>query len=261
MRRDGTSNALPSMNVAGDATMELLMRIVFALLFLVAAALPARAQGLVQVILEGEVETTGGARIEADVTFVSTQDGRPHTFSMALLLGARTSAVDVAGLLAQRLDQAGARVIWTGSTAPMRGPASLFVQDVTAIGLRLGRGLNASVTLCEDRPLMVKLSPGEESTRGATLLVAAQTYEPQVRKPGRFSYDLEFQDKSDGADAASKMVKSAIDKGWFSELEGQYGWRPGAMREGAAITSLSLHLRSNADWRIDVTLLPRATQR
>jgi hypothetical protein len=237
------------------------MRILLALLVVAAGSLSARAQGLVQVIFDGEVDTTGGARIEAEVTFMNSSLGRTTTMSLNVVLGERTSAVDLAGLVSRRLEQAGARVIFTGSTAPARGPTSVFVDDVTSIGLRLGRGLSASITLCEDRPSSLRLSPGLESKRGATLMVAAQTYEAQARMPGRFNYDLTFEDKTDAADAASKLVKTAIDKGWFSEIEGHDVWRPGATTEGASVTGFSAHLRSTADWRIDLTLAPRSSQR
>jgi hypothetical protein len=237
------------------------MRILLALLFVAAGSLSARAQGLVQIIFEGEVDTTGGARIEADVTFQNPTTEPAVTVSIAVVLGERTSAIDLAGLVSRRLEQAGARVNWTGSTAPARGPTCLFVENVTSVGLRLGRGLNASVTLCEDRPQSLRLSPGLESRRGATLLVAAQTWEAQSRVPGRLAWDMAFEDKTDAADAASRMVKTAIDKGWFSEIEGHDAWRPGAMTEGAAVTGFSAHLRSNADWRIDVKLAPRTAQR
>ncbi len=237
------------------------MRILLALLVVAALSLSARAQGLVQIILDGEIDPAGGARVEVDVTFRTPLAERATTMSLGVLLGERTTAVDVAALVSRRLEQAGARVIFTGSTAPGRGPASVFVEDVTSIGLRLGRGLSASITLCEDRPASLRLSPGLESKSGATLLVSAQTYEAQARLPGRLSYDIAFEDKADAADAASKLVKTALDKGWFSEVEAHEVWRPGATTEGASIVGFSVHLRSNADWRIDVTLAQRSGQR
>ncbi len=237
------------------------MRIPLFVLALVACSLSTRAQGLVQLAFEGEIEPTGGARVESDITFVDRSTGRPQTVSLALLLGERTSAVDFAGLLARRLEQAGAHVIFSGSTAPTRGPANLFVEDVTSVGLRLGRGLNAAITLCEDRPGSIKLAPGLEAPLGASLFVLAQTMEAHSHQPGRLTLDMKLADRADSTDVGTQMVKTSIDKGWFSELDGHETWRPGPTTDNGNVTSCSLNLRSNADWRIDVTLAPRMTQR
>ena len=237
------------------------MRIPLLALVIVACSLSAPAQGLVQIGFEGEIEPTGGARVESEIRFVDRGTGRQQTLSLALLLGERTSAVDFAGLLARRLEQAGARVVFTGSTAPTRGPANLFVEDVTAVGLQLGHGLNAAITLCEDRPGSIKLTPSIESPLGASLTVVAQTLEPHAHQPGKLALDMKIDERADATDAGTQMVKLAIDKGWFSELEGHETWRPGPTTDGGNVTSCSLNLRSNTDWRIDVTLAPRNSQR
>jgi hypothetical protein len=237
------------------------MRIPLLALALVVGSLGSRAQGLVQLAFEGTVDATGGARIESDVTFVDAQTGRPQRLSLALLLGEQTSAVDFAGLLARRLQQAGARVIFTGATAPMRGPAMLFIEDVTSVGLRLGHGLSAAVTLCEDRPASIKLTPSQENPSGASLSVVAQTMEAHSHQPGHFALDMKLADRADATDAGTQMVKTAIDDGWSSELDGHETWRPGSSTENGDVTSCSLQLRSNTDWRIDVTLAPHVTQR
>jgi hypothetical protein len=237
------------------------MRMPLLALALVACSLCSRAQGLVQLAFEGEIDATGGARIESDIVFVDAHTGHAQKLSLALLLGERTSAVDFAGLLARRLEQAGARVIFTGSTAPMRGPVSLFVEDVASVGLRLGHGLNASITLCDDRPGSIRLTPSVESPLGATLMVVAQTMEAHAQQPGRMTLDMKLEDRADATDAGSQMVKVAIDKGWASELDGHVTWRPGQTTDNGDVTSCSLQLRSSTDWRIDVTLAPHVTQR
>jgi hypothetical protein len=237
------------------------MRMLLLALALVAGSLSSRAQGLVQLVLEGEIEPTGGARIESDIVFVDARTSRPQKMSLSLLLGERTSAVDFAGLLARRLEQAGARVVFTGATAPMKGPTSLFVDDVLSVGLRLGHGLSATVTLCDDRPTSIKLTPSAETQTGASLLVVAQTMEAHSGQPGRIALDMKLDERADASDVGSQMVKAAIDKGWASELDGHVTWRPGPMTDTGDITACSLQLRSSTDWRIDVSLTPRPTPR
>jgi hypothetical protein len=237
------------------------MRLFLLVLLLVATSLCSRAQGLVQIVFEGEIDAAGGARVESDIVIGDAGASRPQKMSLALLLGERTSAVDFAGLLARRLEQAGAHVIFTGATGPMKGPTCLFVENVLAIGLRLGHGLNATITLCDDRPSSIKLTPSIESPLGAGLTVVAQTMEAHSQQPGHFTLDVRLDDRADASDVGPQIVKAAIDKGWPSELDQHVTWRPGATTDNGDITSCSIQLRSTTDWRIDISLAPHATPR
>ncbi|MBI5363385.1 MAG: hypothetical protein HZA53_09405, partial [Planctomycetes bacterium] len=74
-----------------------------ALVFVLAPA--ARAQGLVQIVLEGEIVEEGGARIELDLRYESRIDGalREGRSELGLHLANHTSAADVALLLQREL--------------------------------------------------------------------------------------------------------------------------------------------------------------
>lgn len=238
------------------------MRAFLTVLFVLASALSAHAQGLVQLTLDGAVDTTGGGRIEIEVRFADPQNSlEPRTLSLDLLLAEKTGAIDVAGLLAQRLERAGARVVFTGANAPMRGPTNLFVEDVYSVGLRLGHGLIGSITLCEDAPQSVRISPGVESKLAGTLSVTAQTTNLHTKERGHVTFDVALLEKATLADTNSRVLMAAIAAGWRSESKSNEWWMPGANTDKATVTHCSFDLRSNADWRIDVVLTPRTAVR
>ncbi|MBL8856880.1 MAG: hypothetical protein JNL28_00020 [Planctomycetes bacterium] len=221
-----------------------------------------RAQGLVQISLSGAIDTPGGGNVEIEVSYLNRNDNdAPVTATIALVLGESTSAFDVALLVARRLESHNLRVTTSGPSTPMRGPVNLFVEGVVAVGLRLGQGLNASVTLCEDRPLSIKLTPGRESKKGASISVVAHTWLERTKEVGRVTVRETFPEKSEPTDVAARLVRAAIGVGWTSELTGHYTWLPGAMTETERVTACSIELRSNADWRLDVVLAPRTAPR
>lgn len=229
----------------------------FALL-LFAFGSTVRAQGLVQLSLQGEVTTPGGGRVEIEIaTFNPNAPSTPVVTRLNVLLGESTSAADLAVLLTKRLEGNFARVTSLGSNAPKLGPVNLFVEGVWSVGLRLGAGLSGNVTLCEDRPMSVKLTPGAEGRAGAKLRVVALTRLEHTQENGRFEVNAEFKDGSELTEVGTQVVRAAIGKGWPSELKGHDTWWPAPMTETSRILSCSFELKSSADWRIDVTLVPR----
>jgi hypothetical protein len=236
------------------------MRHSFRPLALVALAFvsPLRAQGLVEISLSGTVDTAGGGRIEIEIaTFNPTSPNVPVATKLNLLLGEGTTAADLGLLLSRRLEEKLVRVTSLGSNAPQRGPVNLFVENALSVGLRLGNGLSGTVTLCEDRPLSVKVSPGAESKLGATLKVVALTHQEHTGDNGRFVVSQDFQDRSELTDVGTKLVRAAISMGWPSELKNHDTWWPAPNTETERITSCSFEIRSNGDWRLDVALVPR----
>jgi hypothetical protein len=219
---------------------------------------PLRAQGLVQISLAGAIATPGGARVEIDIaSYNANSPGTPVETKLNLLLGEGTSAADLGLLLARRLEEKQVRVTSLGANAPALGPVNLFLENTIRVGLRLGNGLRGTVTLCENRPLSVKVSPGTESQLGATFKAVAMTHQEHTGDDGRFVLDLNFADKSAITDVGMRLVRSAISQGWPSELKGHDTWWPAPMTETQRIVSCSFEIRSNADWRLDVALAPR----
>lgn len=217
-----------------------------------------QAQGLVQLSLSGAVETAGGGRIEIEIaTFDPNAPAKPLVTAIHVLLGEHTTAADLALLLTKRLEANFARVTTLGTNAPARGPVNLFVEGVVTVGMRLGNGLSGSITLCEDRAMSVKVSPGLESKLGGVFRVVAHTREEHTGQNGRFQVDVNFADKSEIGDVAMRVVRSAIGMGWPGELKGHDTWWPAPTTETQRVTSSSFEIRSNADWRLDIALAPR----
>lgn len=217
-----------------------------------------QAQGLVQIALSGSVDTPGGGNVQIEVSYPNRNaNNATETAVVALVLGESTSAFDLALLLERRLEQHHLQVTTSGPSTPMRGPVNLFIEGVFAVGIRLGHGLNATVTLCEDRPASIKLTPGTESKLGATLLVVAHTFQERAKEIGRVTVRETFGDRSEITDIATRLVRAAITAGWTSEMATHDTWIPGGMTETERVTACSIELRSNADWRLDVVLAPR----
>lgn len=218
---------------------------------------PSRAQGLVQLTLAGEIAEYGGARVEVEMVLQSPESASPVRMSLVGLLGQHTSAADLANLVTARLRLVGVSAISLGSHAPLLGPVNLYVDGVLSIGMRLGHGLSATVTLCEDRPASVKLTPGAESKKGADLKVVVLTTQDQTRSQGRFTISTQLVDDSQITDVGMRLVHAAIAQGWPAELKNHDTWCPAAATETERVTSCSFDLRSQADWRLDVALATR----
>lgn len=234
--------------------------LVLAILVSLALGTPARAQGLVQITLSGEIAEHGGARVEVEMLLRDPETGSPVSMSLVGLLGQHTSAADLANLVTARLGRIGVSAVSLGANAPLKGPVNLYVEGVLSIGLRLGHGLSGTLTLCEDRPASVKLTPGAESKQGAELDVVVLTTQDQTRSHGRFTISTRLVEDSQITDVGMRLVHAAIEKGWPAELKNHDTWCPAAATETERVTSCSFDLRSQADWRLDVALATRLTR-
>lgn len=225
-----------------------------------ALALPASAQSLVQIGLAGEIDAQGGAHVELEVSF-ATPTGEPATSVVSLHLAERTSAADVALLVVQRLRQLGASPLYEANHTPARGPAMIFVPDCLGVAARLGHGLKTSITLCEEPPARVRLLPGQDVKLAARVACSASVFEAHTKERRRAVYVVELDAKHDAGDAATRLMRGAVDAGWKSELQGHDAWLPGAAVNGARIEGVSFDLDSAGDWRFEVETLRRRTDR
>lgn len=222
----------------------------------------ARAQGLVQLTMAGEVDRTGGARVEVDVTVANAATrGEPRTLSLALFLAERTSAADLAVLLEKRLVAAGVRTVNTSEGQSARPVTCLFVEDVLSVGLRLGQGLRATVTLSEDRPESVRLLPPQDAKLDAELRVTASTWFAHDRKHGRLEFDARLAADQLSPRFADLLSGQATRAGWAGEVQRHEYWMPGAVASAGAVEAVNFDLQSSGDWRIEVALIPRVQDR
>lgn len=220
----------------------------------------ASAQSLVQIGLAGEIDAQGGAHVEIEVSF-ATAGGEAATSALSIHLAERTSAADVALLVVQRLRQLGASPLYEANHTPARGPAMIFVPDCLGVAARLGHGLKTSITLCEEPPARVRLLPGQDVKSPARLVCSASVFEAHTKERRRALFAVELDTKQDAGDAATRMMRSAVDAGWKSELQGHEAWLPGAAVNGARIDGASFDLETAGDWRLEVETLRRRSDR
>lgn len=231
-----------------------------AALTLALASAPLRAQGLVQLSLQGEVATSGGALVEVGITFIVK--GEPRNLELSLHLAERTTAADLAGLVRRSLDGGGGRALWTSEHSTDVRRANLFIEDVQALSLRLGHGLTAAVTLCEEAPAAVRVKPPLETKGGANLAITASTLHPHNKDHGRVSVELDIKERWSVSDVADALTTASIAKGWAAQCFEHETWRPEAMNDGSRVTGTSIELRSAAaDWRLEVELIARRRER
>ena len=239
------------------------------------AAAPARAEGLVQLHFEGRIAPPGGARVEIEVGGTATRDGQladfgqKVDFGMYLHLGRGTGARDLVALLAQRLRDQGLDVVEPAGAAATDGDAaartppgaSLFVDRVRYVRIRLGTGLQGAVTLCEEAPIAVRVLPPGQTKAGARLYVGASTFTPHTGDHSLRALELELGSEASAPEVSEKLAQRAIASGWVCERPALDSWRPHQMLDGARITGCSIELESGADWRLEVELEPAADRR
>lgn len=226
-----------------------------ALLALSSAA--AKAEGLVQLTLQGEIGARGGAPVEVEI---GIWDGsRVRDLSLNVHLAERTSAEELVFLLAARLRRLGAHVDLPGEAVASRGSAHVFIDAVTHVNLRLGHGLWGSVTLCDATPASVRFQPPEIEKDGAEIHIAATTFHSHNRRLGRALVHIEVDRLTTSAQISEKLANESISLGWMADRPTPDRWAASRTSDGALITGCSIELLSpSADWRIEVALeVPR----
>lgn len=223
-------------------------------------AVRAHAQGMVQVTLAGEINTTGGARVEFDVT-VPGADGTTATIPLSWFLAERTTAADLAVLLENRLGARGVRTVNTSEGQAARPVTCLFFEEVLGISMRLASGLRATVTLTEDRPASVRLLPPMDAKYDAELLTTVSTWIPHERVFKRHDLESRLEAAWPVVRITDTLVSQATRSQWDSEIEAHETWLPSATLAGGTIAAVNFDLRTNGDWRLEIALARRVQQR
>jgi hypothetical protein len=239
-----------------------LRKIAAFLVFVALAVSSARAQGLVQLTLAGEVDRTGGARVEIEVTVANAAtNGEARTLSYSWFLAERTSAADLGVLLGKRLTSGGVHLVNTSEGQAARPVTCLFLDDVLAVALRLGQGLRATVTLSEDSAQSVRLLPPVDAQQDAELLVAVSTWIPHERVHKRLELEARIEAAWPIVRIADGLSAQATRLGWPSEVQGHEAWLPSAIALGGTVDAVNFDLRTSGDWRLEIALVPRLQRR
>lgn len=231
------------------------MRAVLTAIVLVVLASVSNAAGLVQITLNGSVTTGGGAPVQLEITAADPQTPEhPRVANLELLLAEGTTAKDLAALLARRLDAAGIGFVRTESSADASARTSIFVEQAMGVGVRLGNGLSATITLCDAAPTSARLSPGLDAKSPCQVSVVAHTQNAVTLERKRLAVGFTLEARATLTEANSKLALTAIGAGWRSELKSNEWWLPKPATEHGNVTGCTLEALSVGDWRFDVTL-------
>jgi hypothetical protein len=237
--------------------MSSLLRRVLVLLAPLLSIGAARAEGLVQLSLEGVLTTPGGAPMEVHVGF---WDGSAvQSVDLRLHLAQGTTSHDLATLLAARLRRAKASFQFPGEAAAS-SPAQLFLEDATLVSLRLGHGLRASVTTTEVAPESVRFLAPLEVHEPVDVAVCVSTFNPHLKTPGRFLLGVQAEGDAEPSSICEQLFSSGLARGLVSDRSTPDRWSPTKTTEGAVVIGCSIELSmAQADWGLEVRLeVPKA---
>lgn len=228
--------------------------------FLVLVSPFAHASGRIQLALTGEIAPAGGARIEIDLAFRCLSDGRADSVHLDLHLAQKTTAAEVAALVEYEILRAGGGVLRTLDPRNATS-ANLFVENATAVGLRLGRGLSAQVCACEEGPTVVRFLAPKEVKESARFTLSASSEHPHTFERARHELAIDLTPATSGEQAADLLTTASIGKGWTAQWLNHSAWGVQTLPTGARATGACLTLDTNGDWRLEVEFTAAARAR
>ena len=214
-----------------------IIRAILIAILILTGGTSAAAQQLVQVRLEGALDSAHLVEVEVAWQDPALEDSVEAILHLHLASG--TSAPELAELVSHRLQRAGAGVT---VTAPREAPAaSLWLDGATAVRLRLGAGHGAEIACTEGPPRSERLAPPTAAIR--------RNDQPPLRRHAQLG--VELPGDSNSAEAATALFEAAKTS-WMTERRGGSAWRPIRLLDGSRITGRSVRLDSNADWRVEI---------
>jgi hypothetical protein len=221
---------------------------------LVLLALPAAAQGTVQLMLTGSVQNAKGTSIDVEFAVRAADGSEAQAVSLHVVLLGSTSASDVAALIAARLAEAKIRHV-PPAAGGERDRATLFVDGVTRVLLRVGDGLGATIGLCGGAPISVQLLPPLARPGKASLLFRGTTQDVRLRQRGSIEFGVELQAECTPTQAVELLANACARANWLSERPSHETWKPSPNFEGLQLVGTSFALDTTAaDWGIELRL-------
>ncbi len=224
---------------------------------LVLFALPVSAQSTVQLTLYGSVSKPAGAPVDIEFAVRGTDGSESQLMALHMVLLQSTTAADLVALLDARL--ARAKIAHVASAeAPRAGEinrATLFVDGVTRVQLRVSDGLMATLGLPEGSPTSVLLMPPLAGSGKSHLSFKGVTNDARLRKRGAIEFSVDFPPDTTPTLAVESLANACARANWLSERPSHDTWKPSASFEGVELvgTSFSLDTRE-ADWGIELRL-------
>ena len=224
---------------------------------LVLLALPASAQSTVQLMLFGTVSNPAGAPVDIEFATRASDGSEGPSMALHMVLLPSTTAMELAALLDARLTQAKISHV---ASAPEPRPdhpnrATLFVDGITRVQVRVSDGLFATIGLPEGAPTSVLLMPPLARSGKSRLSFKGVTNDERLRKRGTIEFGVEFAPDTTPTLAVENMANACSRANWLSERPTHETWRPSASFEGLALVGTSFSLDSSqADWGLELHL-------
>lgn len=221
---------------------------------LVLLSLPAAAQSTVQLMLQGYVQTPGGASIDIEFAVRGADGSEAQLVSLHVALLQNTTAIDLATLLAARLSEAKIRHV-APAPASDRNRATLFVDGVSRVLVRVSDGLHATIGLPECAPTSVQLLPPLARRGGGSLDFHGVTNDARLRQRGAVDFSVGFEADTTPTLAVESLANACARANWLSERPSHETWKPSPSYEGLSLVGTSLSLdTAAADWGIELRL-------
>jgi hypothetical protein len=216
------------------------------------AAPVASAAGLVQVTLTGNLDQTGGMRLE----LICDAGGREAHLRGHFAQDTRPG--DLAALFVRRLKASGIAVVPGPDSGP-RGPYSFFVEECEGITVRVGGGLEARLTAVEEAPLALRFLPprSKSASPGGDLRIFLSTESVADHKEDVVTLELELPSgRTSSTWVAEHLGSAAMARGLKSRRPSPDAWSSSGTTSGALTVGASIELYSDADWGIEMRLTP-----
>jgi hypothetical protein len=221
---------------------------------LVLFALPVSAQSTVQLMLDGFVTDRNGAAVDIEFAARGADGAELQPMALHMVLLPNTTAFDLVALLDARLGAAKIRHV---APAPVSDPnrATLFVEGVTRVQLRVSDGLRATIGLPEGAPSSVLLMPPLARSGKSSLLFHGITNDARLRKRGNVEFSVDFQPETTPTLAVESLANACARANWLSERPTHETWKPSPSFEGLELVGTSFTLdTTQADWGLELHL-------
>ena len=221
---------------------------------LVLLALPASAQSTVQLMLAGHVQPGTGTAVDFEFGVRGSDGAEAQTTALHMVLLQSTSALDLAILISARLDAAKVRHVAPAAGSD-REQATIFVEGITRLQVRVSDGLRAVIGLPEGAPTSVLLMPPLAHSGKSHLSFHGVTNDARLRKRGAVAFAVDLLADTTPTLAVESLANACARANWLSERPSHETWKPSPSFEGQDLVGTNFALdTSESDWGIELHL-------
>lgn len=226
-------------------------------LFLLLMLTPsARADGTVQLTMEGYVSNSGGQRIELQVQAGS------DVLALRVQFGEGASAGDIAQYLMRRLRTAGIEH-YQGADKGPSDPVVIYLENVERVEVRMGGNLRYRLTSMDAMPtgLEVKTPRRRDEVERVNLDVTVILEDAQTAEWLAVDMGLSMSSRSSSASIASDLSSLAQSNLLASKIEDESRWTTTGRSGVGAAVSLTAQVQAYGDWGLVMHFAPAVTRR